>query len=83
MDAVIWPPEIVYLSPRGDDGPVFVRHRGGVAVGHAGRVTKMEVRGLRGMWCQWSVSNRHGARNTLAMAIRLYDPFQGEVGWST
>jgi hypothetical protein len=76
---MIWPPENVCLSVD-PEGPRFWRHREGIAVGHPNRVCLMKVSGEDGLWADWSVSNRSGSYATLAMAIRIYDPFQREVG---
>lgn len=69
----MWPPETVLL---GRDGPTWRWHRAGIVVGHPDRVMKGDLTGsdLKLVW--WWVSNRYGARMTLATAIKLYDPFQ-------
>lgn len=72
----MWPPEIVYLSPNGDKGPTFRRHRDGIVEGHPKKVCMMRVQGNEGRWYFWQVCNRFGSYNTMALAILLNDPFQ-------
>lgn len=69
----MWIPESVLLGPA---GPRWFHHRDGIAVGHPGRVVKVTRNGEQISLAHWFVSNHFGARNTLALAIKMYDPFQ-------